>query len=96
MFDFEHFFAGIDVQIVVEHEVNVVGQQLFARGFFAAGFQRAFIHLQLVWRREESAADRIQPNRIGDRAFFKHQIAQTFPPSCFSGGKARRAGADDQ
>src|SRR6266511_6374977 len=93
--DAHNFFVGVDVEIVIEHKVNVMRQQLFARRFLAARLQGSLMHLQLIWRGEEREADGIQTDGVSNRAFLEDEITQTFLRGCISARETCRASADD-
>ncbi len=91
-----NFFAGVDAQIIVEHEMNVMRKKLFPRRLLANRLQRAFAHFEFVRRREHCAADGILPNRVGDRSLLDDNVRQTFARRCVRSRQAGRPGADDQ
>src|SRR5215813_9228709 len=70
--------AGIDLQILIQHEMDVVRQQFFAARFLAQGLETSCAHLQLVRGGKHCAADRVEANGIGDGALFDHQVIQPF------------------
>jgi hypothetical protein len=55
----------------------VVRQKLFAGWFFAARFQSALKHLQLIRCGEERTANGILADRVGDGSFLEYEVAQT-------------------
>src|SRR4051812_25065356 len=94
-FDSNNLFTRGDVQVVIQHEVNVVRQQFFTSWFFPDWPERTFTHLEFIGRGKHLASDRILPNRVGDGSFFDDQIGQAFAGRGVSGGQSGWSRADD-
>jgi hypothetical protein len=93
--DVGYFLGCVNAQVVIKHEMNVVGKEFFTSRFFTNRMQQTIAHLQLVGRRKHCAADGILPDRISNRSFLDHQIRQAFGRCCVGRRQARRSRADD-
>ena len=91
----QNFFAGIDVQVEIEDEVDVMRQHFLSSRFFSHRLERAFMHLDFVGRGEHRTAHGILPDRVRDGGFFDDEIAETSVFGGLSSRKAGRTSADD-